>query len=129
MAIQDGIYAFLIADAGVSAIVGTRVYPILMPQNPTFELITYQKISGVRGKQLSGTTGYARPVIQIDCWAESFLTAQTLADAVRSAVDGYSGLMGSDVVDRAQIMNEMDLYENETQIFRVSQDYEIWHTE
>ncbi len=34
------IYAMLIADAGVAALVGTRFYPVIAPQDAVYPLIT-----------------------------------------------------------------------------------------
>ena len=38
------IYAKLIADAGVAALVGTRIYPVIAPQDAVYPLITYSAV-------------------------------------------------------------------------------------
>lgn len=129
MTIEEGLYDYLSTNVGVSAIVGTRVYPGTLPQNWTKPAISYQRVSGVRFRNLAGPAGRATPRIQIDCWAESYSGARTLAEAVRSAMDGYAGLMGTTTVGSVVLESDIDFYEPDTDIYRVSMDFWISHIE
>ena len=57
MAIEAGLYAHLVGSAGVTALVATRVYPLLVPQDATLPAIAYQRISGPRDHTHDGPSG------------------------------------------------------------------------
>lgn len=120
---------FLENDAGISALIGTRIYPQILPQDPTFPAITYSQTSGVRDRVIrEGPSGRARPRITINCWGERYSQARALADAVRIALDGYRGIMGSTDVGGVRLDNEFDLFEEEAGIkgiHRTIQDFII----
>jgi hypothetical protein len=78
----------------VRAIIGTRAYPLVLPQAPAYPAIRYQRISTVRGPyrgMATGRAGYSRPRFQLDAYATTPAGAQALADAVRSVLDGFKG--------------------------------------
>jgi len=129
MTIEEGLYDYLSTDVGVSALVSTRIYPGTLPQNWTNPAISYQRISGERVRNLTGPAGRARPRIQIDCWADSYSGAKALATAVRSAMDGYAGLMGTTRVSSIVLESDTDFYETDIQVYRVSMDFWISHLE
>lgn len=129
MTIEEGLYDFLSTDGGISALVSTRVYPGTLPQNWTAPAISYQRISGNRVRNLSGPAGRAAPRIQIDCWADSYSGSKALATAVRSAMDGYAGLMGTTTVGSVVLESDLDFYEPDTNVYRVSMDFWISHIE
>jgi hypothetical protein len=47
LSLENTLYVAVLADAGLSAIIGTRFYPIQFPQNPTLPAAVYQRISTV----------------------------------------------------------------------------------
>jgi hypothetical protein len=127
--IEKGLHTFLTGTAAISALVSARVYPVWLPQSPTLPCLTYQRISGSRVRSLTGPSSLAHPRIQIDCWAATYDGAKTLAEAVRVALDGYSGLMGTVEVFGVIVHGDRDLYDPEVKISRVSMDITIWHIE
>jgi len=38
---SESVYAALVGDAGVAAMIGTRVYPVSIPQVPTLPCVSY----------------------------------------------------------------------------------------
>lgn len=65
------------------------VYPVLLPESSPLPAITYQIISGV-AEPTFDTTGMRKYRVQVDCWANSYATADTLRDQVIATLDGYS---------------------------------------
>ena len=126
--IETAIRSILINDATVKAIT-TRVYPVALPQSPTYPLILYTKITGMRDHHLQGPSGHAHPRFQIEAWAKTYTEAKTLADAIREALDGYSGTAAGTKIGSCLIESEQDIYESEIEVYRVIQDYFIWHEE
>lgn len=127
--IEQGIHWHLKSDSGVAALVSTRVYPVLLPQNPTYPAITYQRISGPRVPIYDGPSTMAAPRFQIDSWSETYAGAKALAEAVREAMDCFHGTMSPVTVGVCEIITETDLYDDEARVFRVLQDYRILHRE
>lgn len=120
--------AYLIGGSAVSTLVGTRVYPVKLPQNPTYPAVTYEQVSGVRDYTLCGPNGLAWPRVTISSWALSYSGARALADAVRQRISGFHGEWGSSPptqIGSVHLDNELDLYEDEAEVYRVAQDYII----
>jgi len=130
VSIETGLYSHLTTDSDVSALVGTRVYPLKLPQGYTLPAISYQRVSGDRLATLSGPTGRANPRFQIDCWASTYSGVRDLASKVRQALDGHKGgLGGEDDVGGISIEGDRDLFEENTEVFRVTMDFFIPHFE
>ena len=76
-----------------------------------------------------GPLGLCGSRFQIDAWALKYKDALTLADAVRIALDGYSGTVAGTVIQCITLDNSRDFYEDDPEQYRVSRDYMIWHQE
>lgn len=129
MTIDEALFTRLSTHAGVAALVATRIYPILMPQNTTLPAITKQRISGPRVQSLVGSSGLAYPRYQVDAWASTYDGAKAVADQVRAALDGFRGYVGTVRIGGIRLIGDQELYEEETRTHRVSQDFSVWHDE
>jgi len=107
----------------------TRCYPVKIPQGPTYPLIVYTKITGIRDHVLKGSTGHAHPRFQIEAWAKTYAEVKALAVAIREALDGFSGTVEGVHIGSCLIETERDIYETEIEVYRVVQDWMIWHEE
>jgi len=135
--------SFLAADAAITALVGTapttRIYPLSLPQRPTLPALTYSWISATRIPVMDAPIGMASPRVQVDCWADTYLVAVELFEAVRQRLDGFKGTMGSPgtLVHGAFLDSERDFYEATVEagtgsgrgIYRRSADYLIHYEE
>ena len=126
--IETAIHSILINDSTVKDIT-TRCYPVTIPQSPTYPLILYTKITGMRDHHLQGPNGRAHPRFQIEAWSKTYTEAKTLADAIREALDGYSGTAAGTKIGSCLIESEQDIYESEIEVYRVTSDWFIWHEE
>ena len=126
--IEAAIRSILVNDTTVKDIT-TRCYPVTIPQSPTYPLILYTKITGMRDHHLRGPSGHAHPRLQIESWSKSYSEAKTLAAAIRKALDGYSGTASGTVIRSCLIESERDIFESEIEVYRVTSDWFIWHEE
>ncbi len=126
MAVEDALYTLL--NAGASAVTG-RIYPMLLPQNPTYPAITYMLIDADRPEDLSGGIGLAVPQFQIDSWADDPDEMRTLATQVRQTLHGYNGNVSGLVISGISFVTEHDQFEPTTRIYRRMTEFNIWHTE
>ena len=105
MTIETDLYDLLRNNAGVSAIVGTKIYPHLAEEGTAAPFITYVMVVGTPFNIISGTTALEKKRIQVNCWSDSYAGAQTLAEAVKDTVTttGHLLLELDDYVDDAQM--------------------------
>lgn len=130
--IVKGLQTFLEAQSTITSVVGTRIYPQHLPRNSSYPCLTHQLVSRTYGHHLSGVTGLSTARVQVDCWGEKLSDVETLAEAVRVALDGYFGTIGDVTVAFVQLDNEQDLSEapqdeSEQWLYRRTQDYLIKH--
>ena len=126
--LEEALYAHLAADAAIAALVSTRIYPMLVPQDSDLPAIAYQRISRIGQHSHDGASVPARARIQITCLASTYSGAKALAGAVEDALDGYSGTVSSVVID-AFLDNELDEWAGTFDLPVVRQDYLIWYEE
>lgn len=110
-------------DAGLSALVGSKVFALVIPQGTKLPCITFQRIGGMPANTLSGASGLEEIDLQIDVWARDYDEAKAIAKAVRSAMPP-SGPQFS-----AHLIEDQDLYEDGTNYFRVSMEFKVWFLE
>jgi hypothetical protein len=84
--IEKGLYQFLAADAGVSNIVGNRIFPILMPEGAKLPAVVFLKVASVPIESLDGDDPTEAARYQFDCYSSmpNYYTSRQLAKAVRS---------------------------------------------
>ena len=82
MSAESTLYGILSAAAGVTALVGTRIYPDLIPEEKATPYIGFERISTVPYTTIHGTILSSDVDMMIACWADTRLAAEALADAV-----------------------------------------------
>lgn len=91
---RRALYAHLLADPGVKAAVGDRIYQGRVPAGATKPLIVIQPpISRVPQRDLGGVA-YKRTRIQVTAMTDTQKQAEATAKAVIDAVEGFTGTMG-----------------------------------
>lgn len=114
------VFQTLKASAAVKDIVGTnppRIYRHgAAPQNTDKPYITWQLISGVPENNLSDLPPVDRQSVQVDCWHQTDSGIETLADAVRDAIEPVAHMTAAIT----------DLREPETRIFRISLAFDFF---
>lgn len=110
-------------DAGLSALVGSKVFPLFIPSGNYLPCVTFQRIGGRPANTLSGASGLEEIDLQIDVWAWDYDEAKAIAKAVRAAMPPSGEVFG------AHLVEDQDLYEDGTNYFRVSMEYKVWFLE
>ena len=119
MSFSTDLYTRLSSHAGLSALVGDRIYPLRLPQNPTLPAVVYQRISGQRLQNLDrNTDGPQRIRVQLTAWAEDVDTANSVAEQVRLAMEASTGWRALHALDVEQ-------YEPDTGLYSVVADYQV----
>jgi Protein of unknown function (DUF3168) len=125
MSAETALYSRLSTTDGVTALVGTRIFPMEGQQAGATPYITYQKITaGFLPTMRRGALPLAGPHLQVNSWADTYTTAKAVALEVRRSLDGYdNGDMASQILDEHDLMNPDSLRKC------VTQDYAIWTEE
>ena len=132
MVIEEAIYTYLSNHAGLTALVSTRIHPLIMPQSTVLPAVTFSKVSGPRVHAMQQDAGLAYPRFQVSCWGATYKSAKDVAAQVRAALQDFKGTMGGVggvVVSGVFIQDENDLYEPGTQVYHIALDFVIWHEE
>lgn len=115
-----------------SDIVGTRAFPVVLPQSADLPAITYARTTGAYDHNLKGSSGVAIPTFELDCWAPTYEQADQIAEAVRQKMQGFSGTMGSVTVTSVILDDESDHFEpaqdaSDRAVFRITLRYRVQH--
>lgn len=135
MTIEAAVYQVLTTNAGLTAIIGSRVFEGALPQNEDLPCIVYNRISTLRvhSHDSLGAEGTARMRIQFDVWAGNYSTAKLVTDLLRAALNGYSGqvALGVDFVNIQSILVEDERVNHDppSGLTGLSSDYMVWHEE
>jgi hypothetical protein len=112
MDITEALQAYLTGDSNFSDLAGTRLYPILIPQDATMPAAAYQQIGSadeIRGH--AGPTGMARARIQFTAAGSDYSSCKGLAAAIKGLLWGYRGVLsGSVFCFDCEVTNEIDGY-------------------
>jgi hypothetical protein len=112
----DAVYARLTAHAGTAALVGTRVYPLRLPQgmgepSVPYPAIRFQVFERARTHLMGADLNERHAEVQIDCYAESYEDAHELAEAVVSALSRWEGTAGGVTVIHFFLEGSLDMDE------------------
>jgi hypothetical protein len=94
----------LLSYAGVSSLVGQRMYPDTLKQNSTLPAIVYRRVSTARDHQIDDVTRLAHSRFEFICVAASRVVADSIADAIRtSGICSFAGVVDSITLLGAEI--------------------------
>ena len=132
MLIEQALMTLLNATAALTAVTSTRIYFVKSPQDVTAPYVVVSKISSVRQHDHDGAAGLAQARFQFSCFATTYTVVKTMAAAIQSALQGYSGTMGGAggvTVNGAFYEDETDFWEEESKLYHLALDFLLWHKE
>lgn len=98
----------LVTTAAVTALVGSRVYPVIAPADADLPFVTWRRTSIQRQHSLSGPVGVPMVMLTVDAFATTYEAVRDLADTVRVSLDGWGGTFQNTVVSNVSLENESD---------------------
>lgn len=112
--VEQALTARLEGSTSVTALAGTRVYPVVLPQEPNLPALTYTLISSVREHAHTADPGTVHARIQVTAWGNTYASASGLSEGVRAATQRWGGTSTGVVVHDVFIENEYAFYDDET---------------
>lgn len=129
MTTGGALYAVLVLDPTLQALIpsavggGIKVFPNVVLQNIAPPYVVYSEISAVPENSLAGASAdrIVGSRMQFDCYAKTYGAAKALADAVAAVI---ANLSRPDL--NAWLDASRDLYDDATELHRVSADFSVW---
>jgi len=97
MTIEGELRAYLVLDAGVTALVSTRVYQLVAPQGGTFPLVRIQCIDEQEESHLLQPSGLFRTRVQIDSYVKVEGSANPYSDVTAIGTAIHAALSATTV--------------------------------
>ncbi len=139
--IEKALQTLINADAGVTALIAGRIYPLQTPEatppltntEGLYPAIEYFKVTGPRDMQYGAPVGTARPRIQFNCYGNNYADCKHVFAALRSAINGYSGVVttedGPVTIQLIELLDERDGYNEQAKVDHVQSDFRVYHLE
>lgn len=127
--VEKAIIDKLAATSAVTDILGSRMYVTHGPSNPTPPYLVMFRVSGPRFHSMERSSGLVSARIQMDIYGRTALEARQAAAVVRVAIDGFRGVQSGVTISAILLLDGSDGYDEEPEIRRVIQDYEVWFNE
>jgi len=125
--IEDAIYSKLSGTSGITALVGRRIYPVVLPQKCKLPAITYDKVSDPQIHTMGSESNPCHPRFTIHVWGETLKNVIDIAEQVKTALKYYTGTIASMIIQRIYYDNETDIYEPQTETYHRALDFLIWY--
>lgn len=128
MAGSKTIFYLLSNAAAVTAIVGTtpkRIFPNRAPQAYADPYITFMQIGTVPTDQKDAVSGFDKVDFDVDCWHKDYTLLQTLAAAVRTALDFKTETGQGETVDMIRFVREFDGYDEPAKRYHKAMQFRL----
>ena len=107
----------------------SRIYPLVLPQKITLPALTYQKIAGTFEHSMGGDSGFAYPDYQIVCYAKTYTEVKETAKTLRLLLQNLSIVIGEINIQAVLLENEIDDYEEQTELYSVLLEFRIFYND
>ena len=112
---------------GVTAL-GSRIYPLVLPQDVEYPAVVYQRITATRYSQFGRDATPAEATVQVDIYGERD-TGMEAFNAVAQEVRLVLQRQASGTAIDMMLEGERDDYEDDTELLRKSYDVRVWYRE
>jgi len=132
MKTEAAIYHQLVNTAGLVALVGARIFPVILEQDIDFPAVTYQRL-GSSPIHASGSDATLRDVTMgIAVVADQYEDAKNVQAQVEVALTDFSGEMGGTggvQVQRCFIENIAEDFSDDIRAYIVTLEFSVWAEE
>lgn len=128
--LETALFTYLSTDPDVSSLVGNRIYPYRMPEGCQLPCISWRRVGASRiytHDSFDETAPWVAARVQFDCWAITALEAVRIGEAMLLALSGYAGDMSGQLIGASSAELEMDLYEDQTKLYRRVLDFRLMY--
>ena len=125
MSISSTVYSRLSHASITGTVPASRIFPTDPERGTDWPFLVYTIKDASPVTTMSGTAGLSNYTVQVDVWAKSLSSADTIANAIAARLHCYrgSGVQGSFLVEQS---NEQLADETEGDIYHTVQSYSVW---
>jgi len=135
--LDQAIYRVLATNAGVTAIVGTRITAGVLPQTTTYPAIAYRLAGEDSIVSLDASNGLRSSTVRVFCCTKAnYGAAASLAEAVRLAMADFKGSVSDGASPSSTVTIQgtfaaglFEAYDDRTGTWQVIRDFDIWSHE
>ena len=132
MGLKADLVAYLDAEGALTTVATGGVHPGVAEQGTARPYITWTRIGDAAEHTKEGAAPLSEAVFQFDCWADTSVGLETVSEALRGELDGFSGTLGSTDVRNIRVTNESDGIElpedgKGTAIYRSTFTVTVWY--
>ena len=120
--IEQAFYTILSTSTAITALVASRIYPIVISENSHLPAIDYSFVGGSASPTLT-TTGTQKYRLEVNCWGSTYADAVTLRNAVIGTLNGYLSPTMS-----IQFLMPRDLFDDTLLQYRAIAEFYIYFT-
>lgn len=126
MIVTKAIYNILSNHAGLTALVGARIYPVTAAQQATLPYVVYNI---PRTEPVNRTSGKARMnqiQVNVSAFAINYEDAASIAEQIKTALDRVaSGTYNSVVLQVVLFQDEYDIFHDEDDTHEVQTEFRV----
>ncbi|API58863.1 hypothetical protein BSL82_05680 [Tardibacter chloracetimidivorans] len=126
--LADAIFQRLSGYAGLSALVGSRIYPSRAADGAGTPYVVHSEAAPIdQVPDLDGVGDLVEVRVQVDAWAETAITARQVGDQVRAALDDFTGTVGGVAIAHVTIAGGFDDYDADVSpiLYRRTTDFTV----
>jgi len=123
--IGDVIFSLLSNDATVSGLVGTKIFPYVAFENNVYPYIVYEQVGLEPTDTKDGVSELDVVIYDIEIYTKNPADLTTLSNAVRDALDRYSGTVNTKLIDSIRYLGENSGFSLEDRVYLRVQNYSI----
>lgn len=123
--IFKAIYDILSKETDITTLVSNRIYPLRVAQGEPMPSIVYQLTGKTPANSKCNVSALDLCSFQITVIAEKYETTDLLSSYLRVALDKYRGDLKNSNIDKINMVNETDDYDDDAQLFIKRIDYDL----
>jgi galactose-1-phosphate uridylyltransferase len=130
---QQGLYAYLSTNATITALISTRLYPDILPQDVTYPAVVFRQIGNNDDDGLQAASTLLRPIYEFEAQAQDgddpYAAARQVIRAITSVLQDYAGAMGNCIVGAVLRGEDAEDYDPDKNVYWASREFEFFVTE
>ena len=130
MTIEAALYSYLSTYAGLTELIGLRIYPVDITQDAEMPAVAYQLVDDLPVHSGGADLIVHAARFQFSCWGTTYLNACAVAVQIKAALQDYSGTMGGSggvKIQRSFLEMTTDLFDEEMRRCGRACDFVLWH--
>jgi hypothetical protein len=118
------IYSRLSTDGSITAYIGTKIYPDIVPQNVQYPFVVYTITNSTPVDYKDGQSNLEEIELQIDVYTQNYDDTQDLANLIRNRLDRFTGIVeGVEVQSIKYTASDSQVFNAELSVYWMSIDF------